>query len=139
MTEIKYGSWGDELEKENVEYEKKNRDNITIEAVSDKLHYDYIKLTTQPSASESPAGFTLIKKDDDSIAEVYGSDKEAQELATLFALAPELLKGYKDLRGRVSKMAMAMRRNDLGDWVNDWLSDGILDGDAIVKAERRIK
>ena len=30
MSEIKYGSWGDELEKENVEYEKKNKENIKI-------------------------------------------------------------------------------------------------------------
>ena len=32
MNEIKisYGSWGDEQEKENVEYEKKNKENIKI-------------------------------------------------------------------------------------------------------------
>ena len=51
--------------------------------------------TIHPTPSLSASGFTVIKQSDGEdtyhIAEVYGSDKEAQNLATLFASAPILL------------------------------------------------
>jgi len=54
------------------------------------------KYTIHPTPSLSASGFTIIKQSDGEdtyhIAEVYGSDKEAQNLATLFASAPEMLK-----------------------------------------------
>jgi len=61
--------------------------------------------------------------------------KEAIANANLIASAPELLKEYKDLVGRVSAMKKAMNRAGLNQWTNDWLGDGILNGEAIAKAE----
>ena len=56
------------------------------------------KYTIHPSASESPAGFTLIQGSDGvSVAEVYGSDMESQGLATLFISAPEMLEALKTI------------------------------------------
>ena len=64
---------------------------------------------------------------------------EAKANANLIASAPELLQEYKNVIGRVRRMAIAMRRHELGDWVNDWLNDDILDGKAIAKAEGGVK
>jgi|TARA_R100001530_G_scaffold136351_1_gene116632 hypothetical protein len=63
------------------------------------------------------------------------SKEETQANRNLIASAPELLQEYKNVIGRVRRMAIAMRRHELGDWVNDWLNDDILDGKAIAKAE----
>ena len=50
-----------------------------------------IELTTHPTPSLSASGFTILKKDGEQVAEVYGSDEEAQKLANLLAAAPLML------------------------------------------------
>jgi len=61
--------------------------------------------------------------------------KENEANANLIATAPELLQEYKKLVGRVSTMQKAMNRAGLNQWTKDWLGDGILNGEAIAKAE----
>jgi len=61
------------------------------------------KWELHPSVSESVAGLTVITKDGNSVAEVYGSDIEGQKLARLFASAPEMLELLKQLRFDLSK------------------------------------
>ena len=53
------------------------------------------KWEVRPSVSESVAGLTVITKDGDPVAEVYGSDIEGQKLARLFASSSELLEALK--------------------------------------------
>ena len=61
--------------------------------------------------------------------------EENEANAYLIASAPELLQEYKHLVGRVSTMKKAMNRAGLHQWTKDWLGDGILNGEAINKAE----
>jgi len=62
------------------------------------------KWEVHPSASESTAGITIITIDGNSVAEVYGSDIEAQEIANLFASAPEMLEELKHINEECIKM-----------------------------------
>ena len=51
---------------------------------------------------ESVASFTIIEKDGRGVAEVYGSDEEGQELATLFASSREMLEVLKKVKSYFS-------------------------------------
>ena len=54
-------------------------------------------LTIHTSNSLSASGWTGLESDGQTVAEVYGSDKESQRLATLFASAPEMLEIVKEI------------------------------------------
>jgi len=58
-------------------------------------------LTIHTSNSLSASGWTGLESDGQTVAEVYGSDKESQRLATLFASAPEMLELLKDILAEV--------------------------------------
>jgi len=53
------------------------------------------KWEIRPSISLSVAGLTVITKNGDSVAEVYGSDLDARELAKIMASAPAMLELLK--------------------------------------------
>ena len=55
------------------------------------------KWTTSPSSSRSASGWTAIELNGDTVAEVYGSTIESQELARLLSSAPEMLEMLKKL------------------------------------------
>jgi hypothetical protein len=57
--------------------------------------------TTSPSSSGSASGWTAIELNGDTVAEVYGSTIESQELARLLSSAPDLLRAIKPLVKRI--------------------------------------
>ncbi len=59
------------------------------------------KWEIRPSSSMSVAGVTVITKNGDPVAEVYGSDLDARKLAKIMASAPAMLELLTKLRYQI--------------------------------------
>ena len=74
------------------------------------------KYTIHPlSGFNEGLGFTILKQSDGEdtcyIADVYGSDKEAKNLATLFASAPEMLELIKTIKPLLKDIIWKSQQN----------------------------
>ena len=74
------------------------------------------KWTTSPSSSRSASGWTAIELNGDTVAEVYGSTIESQELARLLSSAPEMLEMLKKLHESCPNHR-GMKRRKLGELI----------------------
>jgi len=97
------------------------------------MTYTKGKWTINPSPSESSSGWTAIERNDEVIAEVYGSDEESQTLASLIASAPELLTACKYALDVLWSIPEAYAEQ-IADILDESIDTGMIE-DAIAKAE----